>query len=55
VVTNEVGAGIVPKNILARRFREAQGQLNQRIAAQAGLVVAITAGLPMVLKGTLPK
>ncbi len=55
VVTNEVGAGIVPENILARRFREAQGRLNQRLAAQAGLVVTVTAGLPMVLKGTLPK
>lgn len=55
IVSNEVGWGIVPENALARRFRDAQGRLNQRIAAQAGLVVGVMAGLPMVLKGTLPE
>ena len=54
VVSNEVGHGIVPENALARRFREAQGRLNIALAAQADLVVQITAGLPMVLKGNLP-
>jgi adenosylcobinamide kinase/adenosylcobinamide-phosphate guanylyltransferase len=54
VVTNEVGWGIVPDNALARSFRDAQGRLNQRLAAQAGLVVTVMAGLPMVLKGSLP-
>jgi len=52
-VTNEVGSGIVPDNSLARRFRTAQGQLNQRIAARADLVVAVMSGLPLTLKGTL--
>lgn len=54
IVSNETGWGIVPENALARRFRDEQGRLNQRLAAQAGLVVTVIAGLPMVLKGTLP-
>lgn len=55
VVTNEVGHGIVPDNKLARAFREAQGRLNQQLAAQADLVVLVTAGLPLALKGELPR
>ncbi|MGV6805867.1 MAG: bifunctional adenosylcobinamide kinase/adenosylcobinamide-phosphate guanylyltransferase [Ruegeria sp.] len=54
VVSNEVGHGIVPDNDLARTFREAQGRLNIALAAQADLVVQVTAGLPQVLKGQLP-
>ncbi|WP_171101034.1 bifunctional adenosylcobinamide kinase/adenosylcobinamide-phosphate guanylyltransferase [Ruegeria sp. HKCCD7255] len=54
IVSNEVGHGIVPDNALSRRFREAQGRLNIALAAQADLVVQITAGLPLVLKGQLP-
>lgn len=54
VVSNEVGWGIVPDNALARAFRDHQGQLNQQIAGQAGLVLGVMAGLPMVLKGSLP-
>jgi adenosylcobinamide kinase/adenosylcobinamide-phosphate guanylyltransferase len=54
IVSNETGWGIVPENALARRFRDEQGRLNQRLAQQAGLVVTVIAGLPMVLKGQLP-
>lgn len=54
IVSNEVGQGIVPENALARRFREAQGRLNIRIAARADTVVHVVAGLPNVLKGHLP-
>ena len=54
IVSNEVGYGIVPENALSRRFRNAQGRLNQDIAAQADCVVSVMAGLPMVLKGALP-
>lgn len=55
IVTNEVGHGIVPENKLARQFRDAQGRLNQKLATQADLVVLVTAGLPLSLKGTLPE
>ena len=53
LVSNEVGWGIVPENVLARRFRDAQGRLNQTIAAACSTVVLVAAGLPLVLKGTL--
>jgi adenosylcobinamide kinase/adenosylcobinamide-phosphate guanylyltransferase len=51
LVANEVGSGIVPDNALARRFRDLQGGLNQRIAAQADQVVLLVAGLPLFVKG----
>jgi adenosylcobinamide kinase/adenosylcobinamide-phosphate guanylyltransferase len=52
LVSNEVGSGIVPDNALARRFRDAQGRLNQRMAARADHVVLMVAGLPLVVKGS---
>ena len=51
LVSNEVGSGIVPDNAQARRFRDLQGRLNQRIAARADRVVLVVAGLPMFVKG----
>jgi adenosylcobinamide kinase/adenosylcobinamide-phosphate guanylyltransferase len=50
LVSNEVGFGIVPDNALARRFRDAQGRLNQQIAAAVGQVELVVAGLPLRLK-----
>ena len=52
LVSNEVGYGIVPDNALARRFRDLQGRVNQRLAARADRVVLLVAGLPLVVKGT---
>ena len=54
-VSNEVGMGLVPDTPLGRRFRDAQGALNQQLAARADLAVFVAAGLPVVLKGTLPE
>jgi adenosylcobinamide kinase/adenosylcobinamide-phosphate guanylyltransferase len=50
VVSNEVGAGIVPTTRVGRRFRDLQGWANQILAAEAQLVVLVVAGLPLVLK-----
>lgn len=55
LVSNEVGLGIVPDNQLARKFRQAQGELNQKIAKTADLVVQLYAGIPLPIKGNLPK
>ncbi|MGR3484517.1 MAG: bifunctional adenosylcobinamide kinase/adenosylcobinamide-phosphate guanylyltransferase [Paracoccaceae bacterium] len=54
VVSNETGSGVVPATSLGRAFRNAQGALNQAVAARADLAVLVVAGLPVVLKGTLP-
>jgi adenosylcobinamide kinase/adenosylcobinamide-phosphate guanylyltransferase len=50
VVANEVGLGIVPDNALARKFRDAAGRLNQKIAAKADRVLFMVAGLPLQVK-----
>jgi adenosylcobinamide kinase / adenosylcobinamide-phosphate guanylyltransferase len=55
LVSNEVGLSIVPDNKLGRHFRDAQGLVNQRVAEVSDSVVFVAAGLPLVLKGELPK
>lgn len=55
LVSNELGLGIVPENKLARQFRDAHGRMNQKLATLAERVVFVAAGLPLMLKGRLPK
>ena len=50
VVSNEVGLGIVPDNVLGRRFRDAAGRLNQQVAGVADTVLFMVSGLPLKLK-----
>ena len=50
LVSNEVGWGVVPDNALARRFRDEAGRLHQAVAALAGSVTLVVAGLPLRLK-----
>lgn len=49
-VTNEVGAGIVPDNALAREFRDLAGITNQKIANIASEVYLLTSGIPIDIK-----
>ncbi len=50
LVSNEVGSGIVPAYAAGRQFRDLLGEINQRVAAIAGNVVLMVAGLPVWIK-----
>lgn len=50
MVTNELGSGIVPENLLGRAFRDIAGRMNQYIAAQCDEVFLTVCGLPLKLK-----
>ena len=51
LVSQEVGAGIVPLTPESRAFRDLCGSANQLVAYHATTVELIVAGLPLVLKG----
>lgn len=50
VVSNEVGAGVVPGTALGVRYQGLLGQVNQLVAAAADRVTLMVAGLPWTLK-----
>ncbi len=50
LVTNEVGAGIVPESRLAREFRDAAGWLNQTVAQATDAVWFCVSGCPLKVK-----
>jgi adenosylcobinamide kinase / adenosylcobinamide-phosphate guanylyltransferase len=49
-VSNEVGGGVTPPSELGRAFQDWQGRANQALASVCDAVVAVTAGLPRLLK-----
>ena len=50
LVSNEVGAGVVPPTVDGGRFRDLLGQVNQLVAARADRVTYMVAGIPTVIK-----
>jgi adenosylcobinamide kinase / adenosylcobinamide-phosphate guanylyltransferase len=53
LVTNEVGAGIVPENRLARLFRDIVGRTNQQTAAACRQVIWMVAGIAVPIKNAI--
>jgi len=51
VVSNEVGMGLVPPYPMGRVYRDVLGKANQWLAARAGRVVLMVAGIPVEVKG----
>lgn len=50
VVSNEVGSGVVPPTRLGRAYQDLLGAANVRLAAAAGRVEWLVAGLPVRVK-----
>lgn len=55
VVTAEAGLGLVPPSPLGRRFLDLLGTANQRLARLAEPVIFVTCGMPLALRGTVPR
>lgn len=49
VVSNEVGSGLVPMNLVGRRFRDLHGTANQAFAAASDQAYLVVAGRPLTL------
>jgi len=50
MVSAEVGLSLVAQEALGRRFQDLLGLVNQRIAAAAGRVYLVVAGIPLEIK-----
>jgi adenosylcobinamide kinase/adenosylcobinamide-phosphate guanylyltransferase len=50
LISNEVGAGIVPLSPVSRRFQDEQGRLNQALAAVCDEVTLVVAGIAVPIK-----
>lgn len=50
IVSNEVGAGLVPENRLGRLYRDIAGRANELIADYADEVYLMVAGIPLKIK-----
>lgn len=51
IVTNEVGLGIIPADIVSRLYRDLLGKANRLLAAHADSVYFMVAGIPVAVKG----
>ena len=50
IVTNEVGLGIIPGDIISRQYRDLLGKANRRLAQRADEVYLMVAGIPLTVK-----
>jgi adenosylcobinamide kinase/adenosylcobinamide-phosphate guanylyltransferase len=50
MVTNEVGAGLVPVSKVGRLYRDLLGKANQTLAEHADEIYLMVAGLPIPIK-----
>lgn len=50
IVSNEVGLGLVPPYQMGRVYRDVIGGANQQLAREAGSVLFMVAGIPMIVK-----
>ncbi len=50
IVTNEIGMGVIPADPVSRRYGNALGRINARLAAAADRVELMVAGIPLRVK-----
>jgi adenosylcobinamide kinase/adenosylcobinamide-phosphate guanylyltransferase len=50
IVTDEVGSGLVPADIMSRLYRDFLGKANQMLAQHADEVYLVVVGIPLLIK-----